>query len=300
MELRQLRYFVAVAEERHFGRAAHRLQIATPTLSQQLRALERDLRVVLVDRSRPGSVSLTPAGNVLLRHARILLARADRARDEVLAAHGHPEQLTLRVASGVEHVLRDQLSDLTSRTTGLDVITISSVSSDAVQAVRDETADAAIVWNVTGRDRGLAAALLRQVPVDLALPASHRLAGAASVNVADLAEETIVLFPRALSSAVWDRFHHHLLPRGPTRPDQVYIEPDSINAPVAVLRTVAAGRGLAPAIRAAAQHAAVDGIVLRALDPPLTLPLTLIWREPASPSLRQLLALLTPDSKPTP
>jgi DNA-binding transcriptional LysR family regulator len=295
MELRQLRYFVAVAEEGHFGRAAHRLRIATPTLSQQLRVLERDVRAVLVDRRRPGALSLTPAGKVLLRHARILLARADRARDELLAAHGNSEQITLRVASGAEHVLGPQLRCLADEVTHLDVVTISSVTVDAVRAVREETADAAIVWNGIGRERGLTVALLRHVPVHLALPRAHALAGAASVNVADLAEETIVLFPRSLSPPVWDRFYRHLLPGGVTRPDQVCTQPDAINAPEAVLRAVAAGMGLAPAVEATALHAMVDGIVLRALDPPLSLPLKLIWREPASASLLQLVALLAAD-----
>ncbi|WP_354670889.1 LysR family transcriptional regulator [Actinomadura sp. DC4] len=87
MELRQLRYFVAVAEELNFGRAAERLLIAGPSLSQQIKALERDLGVRLFDRDRR-SVSLTPAGAALLPHTRALIERADDLRNHVARVSG--------------------------------------------------------------------------------------------------------------------------------------------------------------------------------------------------------------------
>lgn len=291
MELRQLQYFVAVAEERHFGRAARRLYIAAPSLSQQIQALERDLHVTLFERS-PRNVFLTPAGEVLLEHAHVLLARAERARNEVQCADGRHRHLTLRVAPAMEHVLDGPLRDLSGSESGLEVTTATSTDSDAIRAVREEHIDAAIVWARSAQDQDLAGTALRQVPVHLALPAGHRLAARQTIPVADLVAETIVMFPRELFLGVWDHIIGHLLSAGPPHLDQVLTQPDLINSPEAVLRSVAAGDGVAPIAPAMIEHVSVPGIVVRPLSPPLLVPVELIWHEPAHPALQDVIALL--------
>src|SRR2546430_8454441 len=95
MELRQLRYFVAVAEELNFGRAALRLRIAGPSLSQQIKALERDLGVRLFDRDRR-SVTLTASGQALLPRTRALLDQADDLRRSA-AGMATPQPVRVRV-----------------------------------------------------------------------------------------------------------------------------------------------------------------------------------------------------------
>jgi DNA-binding transcriptional LysR family regulator len=288
VELRQLRYFVAVAEEHHFGRAASRLRIATPSLSQQIRALERDLRATLLHRDSHG-VALTPAGESLLRHARALLARAERARSDVRTAGNGTPELVLRVATGAELVLGGSLRQLGDRAPHLRVSVVVTHGTDAVHAVREERADAAIVWAGPHEAEYLARTVLRYVSVHVAVAAGHRLAAAVAVPVGELGGETVVFFDRRLSPGAWDRMTEHLTP-GP----RIVIEPDHLAGSDSLLAAVAAGRGLAMTVPEIARQSAMPGIVVRPLDPPLTLPLELVWREPAEPALQQLVAVLSP------
>jgi DNA-binding transcriptional LysR family regulator len=140
VELRQLRYFIAVAEELHFGRAAERLLIAGPSLSQQIKALERDLGVRLFDRDRR-SVALTPAGAALLPHVRALLERADDLRNRAARIAGS-EPVRLGYVSWLPPDLTTRTSEVARLHTG------AWVEPSHVQAARvaDGGLDLAVCW----------------------------------------------------------------------------------------------------------------------------------------------------------
>ncbi|WP_042395112.1 LysR family transcriptional regulator [Streptacidiphilus carbonis] len=144
VELRQLRYFVAVAEDLNFGRAAARLLIAGPSLSQQIKALERDLGVRLFDRDRR-SVALTAAGSSLLPQARDLLARADDLERRAGTLSGS-EPVRLGYVSWLP-------PDLTARTSAAARVHVDAwVAPSHAQAARvaDGSLDLAVCWVRTG------------------------------------------------------------------------------------------------------------------------------------------------------
>ena len=291
MDLRQLRYFLTVAEERRFAAAARRLHIAAPSLSQQIRVLERDLHVTLFDRT-PRGAELTPAGHLLLERARVILAEVDRAREDVRSAGpDRREQVSLRVCTMAERVLDGTLRLVSAAVPGAEVVITSSPGDDAVEAIRQGRADAAVVWNRPQEHRDLDGLVLGSVLFGIVLPHGHPLAHRAKIPVAGLDHESAVMFPLAPFAGVWQRTVDHLLPNG-AQPGQVVVEPDLINSPEAMLRAVAAGSGVAPGILGVAEQMDVSGIVVLPLDPPLFLDLEVVWRRPVRPAIRRLVDFL--------
>jgi DNA-binding transcriptional LysR family regulator len=282
VDLRQLRYFLTVAEERRFSAAARRLHIAAPSLSQQIGALERDLHVTLFDRT-PRGAELTPAGSVLAERARVILAGVERARHDVRSAGPeHREQVTLRVCTMADRVLGGPLRTMGLAARGLEVFATSSPGDDAVEAIRQARADAAIVWNRPQEHRDLDGVLLGSVLFGIVLPQGHPLADRMEIPVAGLRHEFAVMFPWSPFAGIWQR----------TVEGQVVVEPDLINSPEAMLRAVAAGAGVAPGILGVVDHMDVGGIVVLPLDPPLLLDLEVVWRRSARPAVRQLVDFL--------
>lgn len=156
VELRQLRYFVAVAEELNFGRAAERLLIAGPSLSQQIKALERDLGVRLFDRDRR-SVALTPAGVALLPHTRALLERADDLRNRATGIAGSEP-----VRLGYVNWLPADLAARTSSVARLHIDAWVAPSHAQASRVADGSLDLAVCWVCQEdlEERGLNARLI--------------------------------------------------------------------------------------------------------------------------------------------
>ncbi|MDC7335410.1 LysR family transcriptional regulator [Streptomyces lydicus] len=195
MELRQVRYFVAVAEELHFGRAAARLHIVQPTVSQQIRRLEREFGLELFDRTTR-TVTLTAAGQTFLTHAQALL-RAERAATEAMAALQAEQESTLRVGTTVGLGLRLDalLTALTERAPQLMVELVSADRATRLQQVRDGELDAAFI---RGPDHspGLELLPLWTDVLVAALPAGHPLAAGPCVALADLAGLPLRIAPR--------------------------------------------------------------------------------------------------------
>ncbi|MGY1783673.1 LysR family transcriptional regulator [Geodermatophilus sp. SYSU D00698] len=295
MELRQLRYFLAVAEEGRFSRAANRLHIAAPSLSQQIQALERELHVPLFERT-PQRVELTIAGQVLVERARVIVAEVERAPEAVRAAGTGRERLSLRVANMADLVLDGPLSGLAEGIDGVEVSVSSSRGDDALEAVRQARADAAVVWSRRPVDRDLDGVVLGSVLFGVVLPLGHRAADSARVPVAALAREVLVMFPRGPFAGIWDRTVDHFFPGG-AGPGQVVVEPNLLNSPGAMLRAVAAGGGMAAGILGVVDGMGVDGVEARRLEPDLRLELEAVWRAPAGQSVRKLVDFLVRSAR---
>ena len=196
---RDLRYFVAVAEDLHFTRAAERLFISQPALSKQIRILERQLGAPLFDRGREG-VRLTPVGEALLPHARRVLAEWDRGWAEAELVKGR-QRATLVAGMSTSPGRGGLLAAIRSRFTTLRpeaTVQLRQVSwDDSTAGLADGTADVAFVWLPLpdpARYRWVVVAEEQRV---VAMPDSHPLAGRDVVDFADLLDEPFLALPHS-------------------------------------------------------------------------------------------------------
>ncbi|MEV6097625.1 LysR substrate-binding domain-containing protein [Nocardia sp. NPDC051981] len=191
VDLRKLRYFVAVAEHLHFGRAAEQLFIAQPVLSRQIRALEEELGAQLFARDRRGT-ALTAAGEQLLADARPLLAAAEALQRRVIRAVEGTQRFTVGFMPGL--IVTAAVRTLTERHPGLTVDLVRTGWFDQVEVVHDGRVDVSVV-RLPVDPHGLVVRPLYTEPRVVVLPADHRLAGKDAVAVGDLADEHLLQDP---------------------------------------------------------------------------------------------------------
>ncbi|GAA1887903.1 LysR family transcriptional regulator [Streptantibioticus ferralitis] len=196
MEIRQLQYFTAVAEEMHFGRAAERLHIGQPAVSQLIRRLEREVGVELFDRS-PRHVRLTPAGTRLLPEARAVLAAVARARAAV-AEHAAVQEHSVRIgtSTGMGERLDDVLTAFSQLVPQAGVELRYTPTRDRLEQVAEGGLDAAFVRGEQEEDERLRIVPVWQEPLVAVLPAAHPLAARAELPMDELAALPLRLTPR--------------------------------------------------------------------------------------------------------
>lgn len=306
MELRHLRYFIAVAEELHFGRAAARLHLAQPPLSQQIRALEEELGVRLLARTSR-SVALTPAGSAYLTEARAVLARVDEAGRQARRIHlGEAGELCVGYMNPVmDAVLCRALANYRASRPEVALRLRELPTAQQLAELRAGRLDVGFVRLVReGRDAGkaggaqdlsgLTTRLVAREPYVLAMPEGHPLAGFETVPLRQVAEQPLILFPRqgmpALHDALLAALRASLGPSG----GAPHISQE-VSGKYASLALVAAGFGVC-LVPASARDWLRRGVVLRAVEPGLPVVcMAAAWPErainPARDALVELAAL---------
>ena len=288
MELRHLRYFVAVAEELHFGRAAARLFIAQPPLSQQIQQLERERGVTLFQRTSR-RVQLTPAGEVFLTGARQTLAELESAVQAAQrAARGETGWLGIGFAASatydllpaVLHDFREQFPDV-----ALSLMELNAVEQSA--ALRDRSIHVGFARPHADEAEAAVEAVLRE-PFLVALPAAHPLAGRPELSLAMLAGEPFVSFPeRPLPS--YAQVVRAVCEGAGFAPRVV----QEVREMQTAISLVAAGLGIA-LLPASVQHLHRDGVVYRPLldSAPRTELAVVTRKEDAAPALQNFLVIV--------
>lgn len=198
-----LRYFVAVVEERHFGRAAQRLRIAQPSLSRAIKQLERDLGAVLLERS-PAGVAVTAAGDALYDEARKVLDQVEHARARVTEAAGGAVLTVGSLAGAVEQAGAELVSAFRARHPDVRVGVRESDLTDPSCGLRSGLVDAAVTLAPFATS-GLRVHELRSLPIGVVLRTDDPLAARLELTTRDLAQRPWFRFPEG-TDPVWSQY----------------------------------------------------------------------------------------------
>jgi DNA-binding transcriptional LysR family regulator len=275
MDIRSLACFVAVAEELHFRRAAERLHLTQPALSQRIQALEQTIGTVLLDRDRR-RVALTPAGRAFLEPARAAVANAMLAKAQALrAVRGEVGRLRLGFTVIASYgVLPEAVRAFRTRFPDVEVELAEMNSPLLEAALAAGEIDLGVLHPPLGTP-GLAIHALPDQPLVLALPAGHPLAAKAVVQVTDLDGEPFLIAPRVIGPIIYDRIIALFQAEGfsPRIVQEV--------SPMTTLTGLAAAGAGIGFVTAGIAEVVRPGVVFRPVQPePPRLPMAAAWREP--------------------
>ncbi|MBB3966952.1 LysR family transcriptional regulator [Rhizobium metallidurans] len=266
MELRHIRYFLAVAEERNFTRAAARLGIGQPPLSQQIRDLENEIGAALFHRV-PHGAELTEAGSAFLPEARAAIASAEKAKLAAQrATRGETGRLALgftassafnTAVSGTIRRFRGQWPDVSLSLTEMN-------SNWLMEKLMRQEIDAAFIRPGLEDPRDVQLKRLADEPMLIALPAHHPLAKFKTVPLAALSGEPVILFPRTVGLSLYDDIVRGCRDAG----FELVVTQEAPQIP-SVVNLVAADLGVS-IVPASIAHLALDGVAYRPIEgPPL-------------------------------
>jgi len=289
MELRHLRYFVAVGEEQHYGRAAERLRLAQPALSRQIQDLETEIGFQLFDRL-PRGVRLSAAGHMFLGDARLVLQHVHEATIRAgRVARGLAG--TLRVgfteSASWHGVVPDSFRQFRQGQPAAELQLSPLSSLEQVQAVRSGRLDAGFVFNMPKTDPELDQIQVALQKLVLAVPKGHPLTKSKSLRLSDLTDADFVWFPRRQSPAYYDRLMQACFRGGLTTPHIVQEAEDQAT----LLALVACRLGVAFVTDATRWRCPKEVVLRPIVDLQLPIAFSLVWRKDnASPLLARFVA----------
>lgn len=289
MELRHLRYFVVLAQELHFGRAAERLGIAQPPLSQQIKALEQEIGVTLFLRTRR-RVELTAAGMVFLGEAQKSLLQVEQAvRAAQRAARGEIGQLEVGFVSSAVYARVPSIFNLMrTRYPDVSLVLQELTSEEQVEAMKAHKLDVGLIRPPVVEAESLAMRVIWREPFVVVLPKAHRLAGQKKIAVEELSEELFILVPRRFGPGFYDQLIG-MCARAGFSPKVV----QEARSAQTIVNLVAGGMGVS-ILPASLESFKRTGVVYKPLKPPApTTDLAVIWRpDNESPALCSFLEII--------
>jgi DNA-binding transcriptional LysR family regulator len=289
MELRHLRYFVAVGEEQHYGRASRRLRVAQPALSRQIHELEEEVGFKLFDRL-PRGVKLSGAGKLFLEDARrILHAVSEATARATRVARG--QSGTLRVGfpenASWHGVVPDSFRRFRERQPDAELQLQPAASLEQLDAIRFDRLDAGFVNFMPDADPDLDQLSIAVQHIELAAPKRHPLTKLKKLSLKDLTDTSFIWFPRRASPALYDRLMHECYRGGLTSPRIVQ---EGLNE-ATILSLVSTGLGVGWVLGSARWRCPETVAILPVVDLNVPLTLALAWRrDNTSPLLARFIA----------